>query len=159
MSNTVRTTVFAWVSLQDVPNTVEGTILTNSVWGDAIIGGTPYSASLVNQDEWMFNDDWWAGYIEEFTLGYKCKSFRASVGVLDVSDRGLNVKFSADLDASRVDFGPMALGPARAVSADVSGVLKLALNVESGPGVVNYDVDGYAGWGTPQVLCFETPRV
>lgn len=158
-SNIVRTKVFAWLPLSSVPGTPDGTIGGNSYWREAVMGGVQYQNSLVNNDEWMFNDEWWGGYTEVFTLGYKCKSFRASVGVLDASDSGLTVSFSALRDSSPVEWGTFGLGPAVPVTTDLTSVLKLTLMVKSGPGVVNYDVDGYAGWGTPQVLCSATPVV
>lgn len=158
-SNTVRTKVFAWLPLSAAPNNTSDNLSGNSHFRDAVIGGVSYRESLVNNEEWMFSDESWGGYVEVFTLGYKCKTFSASVGVLDASGSGLTVAFSAEGDNSRVDFGTYGLGPATPVSMDVSSVLKLTLNTRSGPGIVNRAHNGYAGWATPQILCSGTPIV
>lgn len=158
-SNVVRTKVFAWLPLSAAPNNTADNLSGNSYFREAVIGGVSYRDSLVNNEEWMFSDDMWGGYIEVFTLGYKCKTFRASVGVLDASDSGLTVSFSAEGDNSRVEFGTFGLGPATPVTMDISSVLKLTLNTLSGPGIVNHDFDGYGGWTTPQILCSGTPIV
>ncbi|UPT20188.1 protein kinase [Thermobifida alba] len=91
-----------------------------------------------------YSDEEWI----EYDLNRSWTTFETVVGLEDTSESGATVTFSVIVDGDEVATETVGLGTERELSVDVTGGLRLRLQVEPGPDCG----DAYAVWGDPRIL-------
>lgn len=110
-------------------------------WGRAEMDGEVHNNALVTEAGCSVCDHW-----VEYNLSRSWGTFDATVGLDDNSRSGKNMTFTVYADGERVATETVTLGETVDIEADVSGALRLRLEVESD------DTDLVAVWAAPTLV-------
>lgn len=145
-----RTAVHAWFYLADLPMVDSDRFTT----GSRTIGGTTYPRSAYNKSDFWWNHKPWG----EWNLSYRCRTFKATIGIHDESASGYKVGFVSYLDGAETKHGSKGLGEGADITFDVASILRIRLEDQyiagptgSGSGY------GWGVWGDARVLCKGKP--
>lgn len=145
-SATKTFTVYGWYHLSDLDK-VESVRFGKRT---ASIAGQTYLKSVGNT-----SDFWWEkNPFAEWALNYKCRAFRATIGLDDTSRSGSKVSFVSRVDSVERGHGTLANGTSAAVTVDLSGAYRLRLEsryvagpTASGSGYI------FGVWGDASIQC------
>lgn len=149
-SNKSKSLVFAWFYLHDIDM-----VDSRRFEGDeATVAGTYYAKSAMNSSNFWWEDQPWG----EWNLGYKCKTFRATIGLDDGSPSGSSVAFVNVVDDVETNWGTLGNGASQSVELDITSMFRLRLEdhyvtgpTGSGPATI------LGVWGNAQILCSAMP--
>jgi len=144
VSKAVSARIFTWTYLADLEPVSTGSF---SSTGSAAVAGTTYPFSAI-----LFVSRNTKVSSAEYNLGYKCKTFEATVGLRDDTQTGVRAKMLTGVDSAMVDHGQFQPGMAKTIRQDVTSGFRMKIEAQYIAPTDRYG-DARAVFGNARILC------